>query len=578
MPELFGPLPRHVVADLPLIAAVLAPWAAGAIVAVGGDALEERRLLRGLAERVGAPRVAGLVAAVGCALSAVVLLVGAVRAAGASPALLVSPAWVMARVGSIDAVLGFDLDLPRALVALAAALLGVVHACRRGGRDARSAATTAAIVGGAVAAVAADGFATALLALGVTMASTSFAARGARWACAASAMGLVLLAGTTLAWSLEGRWLDGIAGNYLSDYGVRFAAVRDAAAPSTRPRGAAAAEGRGALTMTSTPGAEVFTGVSDESSMRARRTPLGTSPFVGAAVPAVLHKIAIIPGAAAVVGGDGLEIALLDAVDVRAGDDLVLQPVGATTTWRDLDAQLSLKDADAKHPLLSALSAKAISGIPAATVVLGFLFAAALLVLCDLPRRVARAFTGGGRLEAALVAGALAAAAIAPVARGGRLVPLAGAVALLAIAAALAAVGVIALRASGIWRAGGGAAIACAAALVVVTGDGAALAIPLAAVAAAVAAWLLAREGGTTPPVWLLGDDDAVTETPHARTVAAGVAPRAVRTRRAAPVGVATAPAVAAEPPPAPEPAVAAIAAPRRKKSGKASKPKGTRS
>src|SRR5690606_14958211 len=127
--------------------------------------------------------------------------------------------------------------------------------------------------------------------------------------------------------------------------------------------------GRGTLTMTSTPGAAVHTAVADESTLRGRRAPLAVAPFIGAPVPAVLHKIAVAPGGAAVIGGDGLEVALVDAVDVRSGDDVVLQPVGATITWRDLDAQLALRDAEARHPLRSELTRKALAGVSIPTLV-----------------------------------------------------------------------------------------------------------------------------------------------------------------------------------------------------------------
>jgi hypothetical protein len=547
MPELFGPLPRHAVADLPLIVAVVAPWAAAAATAASDAALGT------------APprsRRAGAVVAVGCAVSAIVLAVGLFGALGAAPGLVVAPAWTLARVGSIDAVLGLDLDPARGVVALALAVLGAVHAWRRGGRDAGAAITTAMVVGGGIAAVAADGITTALIGLAIVLAATARAARGARWIASAAALGALWIAGATMAWGLEGRWLRGVSGDYLSDYEPRFAAVRDEPAPAQRPRGAAAAEGRGTLSMTSTPGAEVYTGVADESSMRAKRTPLGVAPFVKAPVPAVLHKIAVAPGGAAVVGGDGLEVALIDAVDVRAGDDVVILPLGATTTWRDVDAQLALRDAEDKHPLRSRLAGKRIAGLAVPTAVVAMLFVVALLSLIDLPRRVARAFAGGGREEAALVAGALAVAAIVPASRAVDLVPLASTVPLLLVAAVVVVAGVVTARAQGPWVGGGLSLVLGAIALVAIAADRGVVAAPLAA-ASAIATWALTRPGGTAPPRWLGGevDDQVATDaTAVAPAAPSGPAPAAASAveapdDEAAPAGDADAKPAAATPP-----------------------------
>jgi hypothetical protein len=260
---------------------------------------------------------------------------------------------------------------------------------------------------------------------------------------------MVLLSSTVLAWGLEGQWLRGLSGEYLSDYGPRFAAVREAPPTGPRPRGPSAADGRGALTMTSTPGAEVYVGVADDASLRTRRAPLAVAPFRGVEVSAVLQKVAIIPGGAAVVGGEGFEVALVDAVDVRAGDDIVLTPLGATWTYRDLDAQLALADLEGKHPLRSAFAAKTLGGVAAPSIVLLLLFAAALAALIDAPQALGRTFARAGRAETALVAAALGLALVTPAARAGGLVPLAGAAALLVVVLVIVVSGAVAARGRG---------------------------------------------------------------------------------------------------------------------------------
>jgi hypothetical protein len=93
--------------------------------------------------------------------------------------------------------------------------------------------------------------------------------------------------------------------------------------------------GQGKLTILSHPGSRVYLGVVDESQLK-RSEPVGQTPLVRQPVPAGLQKIAIEPGGSAVVGGEGVEIALLDTVDVREDVETVISLVGPTVTFHEL--------------------------------------------------------------------------------------------------------------------------------------------------------------------------------------------------------------------------------------------------
>jgi len=509
MSELFGPLPRHAVAGLPLVCAVASPLVAAGVVAVLGPWLEERSSLRGLAARAGTRTASDLVAALGAVGSVLVVAVGLLQAVRSPSGMIVSPAWVLARVGSIDAALGFDADVGRGALALVFALGSVLIALRAGSSDAPGAPSRAGwrslALAAALGALLADGLATALLALGCALVATGAASLRGRWLPGGAAIAALTLAGATLGWGLDGRWLDGLAGNFLSDYAPRFVAVRDGAPTAARLRGPAAADGKGTLTMTSAPGTEVHIGVQDDASLRGRAGPLATSPFVKVALPATLQKIALVPGGAAIVGGDGLEIALADNVDIRPGDDIVLAPLGGTWTWRDIDGQLLLRDANDKHPLRSDLAAKRIASMALPTAVVLLAFLAAALAWLDGPRRIARALATSGPLDAALVAATLAVAAVAPASRLSMLVPLSGAAVLLAVAALLVAFGVLTASSRGRWLSGGSAAVLVGAALLAVAAD----ATPVLALGIALAAAVSARFAEVTvrraPHAWIAG-------------------------------------------------------------------------
>jgi hypothetical protein len=57
-------------------------------------------------------------------------------------------------------------------------------------------------------------------------------------------------------------------------------------------------------------------------------------------LPAGLHKIAIAPGGGAIIASDGLEVALLDAVSIRADEETVIRVVGPSLSFHEIQPQL----------------------------------------------------------------------------------------------------------------------------------------------------------------------------------------------------------------------------------------------
>jgi NADH-quinone oxidoreductase subunit L len=121
---------------------------------------------------------------------------------------------------------------------------------------------------------------------------------------------------------------------------------------------------KGTLTMTSHPGARVYLGVSDASQFGARNPPelFDVSPFLRKELPVGVHNIAIVPGNGAVVSGDGLEMALLEHVEIERGEEKVILALGPTVTFREIHDQLVLKDKSGKQFLKEALKQRTVWG------------------------------------------------------------------------------------------------------------------------------------------------------------------------------------------------------------------------
>jgi hypothetical protein len=243
------------------------------------------------------------------------------------------------RVGSFDAVVAVHLDRTALLGATAVLLLtggAVLGSLQRSSRGTASPATAgeALLVGAlALAAALSDGF-TGMFLFGSLLALALTLRDGA--ALRLASLVLVGAAVALLSWALGGQWLDDA--RYLSDYRARFAIAGEA----PRAKGGGDTRGDGMLTIVSHPGADLHLGVATESQL-ARSSPFARTPALRIPVPAGLQKIAIVPGDGAIVSGEGVEAVLLDAVQVRPGEELVVTAVGPTLTFHEIDAQVDAR-------------------------------------------------------------------------------------------------------------------------------------------------------------------------------------------------------------------------------------------
>ncbi|MFT3773601.1 MAG: NADH-quinone oxidoreductase subunit L [Minicystis sp.] len=165
-----------------------------------------------------------------------------------------------------------------------------------------------------------------------------------------------------LFWGLGGTWL--ARGAYHSDYRARFVAVEvdvlndpddEAEEKAKHAKGSEKddpaktkqrASAKGRLTMTTHPGARVYLNVTDASQLAGPRAPkpFGISPFLHKEIDTGITNIAIVPGGGAVVSGEGVEIALLERVEIERSEEKVITAVGPTVTFREIHDQLVMKD------------------------------------------------------------------------------------------------------------------------------------------------------------------------------------------------------------------------------------------
>lgn len=202
-----------------------------------------------------------------------------------------------------------------------------------------------------------------------------------------------LLAGFVLLfWSLGGTWRDD---GYLPNYRARFVAVHDrdrlvadedVVVPDSAPRGerdaaliGRRAKERGSLTFTSHPGARVFIDAGDKDLTRIE--PFATAPFVRKDLSVGPHDVVIVPEGAAIVTGDGHEVAWIDRLVIGTGENVSLVPLGQTTTFSEIDDQLALVDDTGRHFLRNALFNNTIRGLFSVTSVLVFLLGFGALLL-----------------------------------------------------------------------------------------------------------------------------------------------------------------------------------------------------
>ncbi|NUO48869.1 MAG: hypothetical protein HOV80_08440 [Polyangiaceae bacterium] len=295
----------------------------------------------------------------------------------------------LARVGQADLGLGLALDRTSLVVAAGltiawAAALFLATEKQHASSSARALAILAAVLTG----VLADGFPTLLLAALVVLLLTPLAADAPRAALgrffglASAAVLAVALGSALLFWALGGRWLDGM--QYLSDYDARFAIAGAKAEAGQKPDKTATRLGsptaEGTLTMVSHPGAKIYDGVADEAQL-ARSVPIAISPAVRVPIMAGLHKIAIAPGDAAVVGGDGLEVALIDVVEIREGKEAVVVIAGPTMTFHEIAPQITSEAA------VQVFLKRRLSSVPAAAAIAAAFLASLLLAAFALRER-----------------------------------------------------------------------------------------------------------------------------------------------------------------------------------------------
>ncbi len=325
------------------------------------------------------------------------------------------------RVGSADLVLGHQLDRPALGFAIAALLLtagaigGALRVERLHGRAPFTLATALWFGALTTAAVLANGFATALLWSGLAIASAALTAETRTVALRLSALLPVTAAAALLFWSLGGQWLD--EQRYLSDYRARFAVSGE---EGERTRSLADARALGYLTVLSHPGADVYLGVASEAQL-ARSNPIARTPFTRLEVPVGLQKVVIVPGDGALIAGEGVEAAVLETVNIRAGEEMVIGLVGSTLNFVEVRAQVDAKGAFSGKPAegMQALPNRRIAGQRVGV------FGAGLLVLA-LVLSVVGHVGRGGQLEPFALFGQLGLVATAS-----RLTPVIGSTSLL---------------------------------------------------------------------------------------------------------------------------------------------------
>ena len=284
-------------------------------------------------------------------LGGLALAMGSLVAAAlplAHGASILSHALRMARVGSFDANLTFWLDRTSFFLTLSALIgalvLLVVGRRSEGGSDVSDPGIGLAAAFLSIALLG-DGFPALLtgwigfaLAASFVVGSRS-APSGAR---VLGALGVgavaVALGASALFWGLGGRFLDGR--RFLGDYRARFEAVSPTKSPSTAAPLPRVGE-KAYLTVVTQPGAKVYLGLANEAQLASRTEPFAVAPFVRTELPAGLQKVVIDPGGGALLGGDGREAALIDAVRFNPGDEVTVHTLGSTVTFREIEAQIS---------------------------------------------------------------------------------------------------------------------------------------------------------------------------------------------------------------------------------------------
>lgn len=411
MPEYSGSLQSFELA-LALWLAPLLPLVGAVYAAVGGfvGGNDDRGLAKSFQ-----PRVVTLVSAI-AALGLVTFHLAVLLGLPADQRQLVSHAWGMQRIGSLDTSFTFSCDpttIGLAVVISVAAIAGslLMRDSRR--ERAESGGIGLSLSGGLFVVLGDDlilmlagsllcGIGALLLAAGD---SARRAARG--FVLARTGDAALLSAIVALSWGLAGSWTGD--GDYVPDFRARLVAVQvgDAPPPAEKERGAVR-DALGSITMGALPGASVVLGGAElcAKDPEGKRGGVGTSgrpcrevaraPFSRLPVPVALHDIEIRTGP----GTHDLEV---EKARVSANVETMIVVAGATTVVREIRDQLSLRDGSGTHPLRVLLAKRKIAGQP----LLGFV--AALLAVFVLLRGLSAAWAASQRAAAESSAPSLAA-------------------------------------------------------------------------------------------------------------------------------------------------------------------------
>ena len=496
--------------DLSIVSATL-PLALAPLVLLVGSLI-----VRGLGRRRGS---LPLLVAVGSLLAASLPVLFAMPASLRGATVVDASVLRLFRVGSADLVLGHQLDRPALGFAIAALLLtsgavgGALRVERLHGQAPFTLATALWFGALATAAVLANGFATALLWSGLAIASAALTSEARTLALRISALLPVAAAAALLFWSLGGQWLD--EQRFLSDYRARFAVSGE---EGERTRSLNDARAVGYLTVLSHPGADLYLGVASEAQL-ARSNPIARTPFTRLEVPVGLQKVVIVPGDGALIAGEGVEAAVLDTVNIRAGEETVIGLVGSTLNFVEIRGQVDAKGAFGGKLAegMQALPNRRISGERVGT------FGAGLLVLA-LVLSVVGHVGRGGQLEPFALFGQLGLVATAS-----RLTPVIGSMSVLLWG--LAAVALV-LAWAAFRRASGAVAAIGLSAVAMLTGNPEAGALVLLAVGLL---GFALTESGTATKAVAEAAESAVEPEANPVKSAAGKASRGKKKKAAAP-------------------------------------------
>ncbi len=338
---------------------------------------------------------------------------------------LVSHAWGMQRIGSLDTSFTFSAEPSTLCLALAlclAAVVGVVLAGREPAEHERrlSAGVGLALSGGLCLVLGDD---LVLVAAGsvlsgvgaLLLASAGGAARAAR-GFVLSRIGDAALVGAAAAllWGLSGSWTGD--GDYVPDFRARLVAVQVGDVPpptADKERGRAVKDAYGSISMAALPGATLLIGGAElcASDADGKRGGVGTSgrpcrevarsPFSRLPLPVALHDIEVRTG-------PGTHDLLVEKTRIGTGLETLITVAGATTVVREMRDQLAIRDGSGAFPLRAALTKRQLLGQPLLGLVAGLLSLFVLLrALSAAFALTQRAAAGSGAVALAVLGGGM---------------------------------------------------------------------------------------------------------------------------------------------------------------------------